>query len=179
MGVNLAAKNKIKFVNGLTHQQLDNLPPQTRPDYTLINTTQEWHLFFEWLENTQPQVLLIDGLCSLLDMGVSVDAATWFFECCQRIVERAGGRLVVAMYLDEFSEPLARRIVRLAHYVLSMQELLSGASSDVSGQLTAVPGHLYSQVHDARSEFKPISLHYRVSDTTVQFFSPGQSHTVL
>ncbi|KAJ1826955.1 hypothetical protein LPJ56_001923 [Coemansia sp. RSA 2599] len=115
----------------------------------------------------------------MLDLGEDVEVVVDFVGRCKRIVESNGGRLVVGLFLDEFTHPLVCRLVRLAHYYLGFEPLVSGSSSDVSGQLTVVPGHLYCQVHDSAQEFKPMLLHYRVSDTTVQFFSPGQSRIVL
>ncbi|KAJ1882401.1 Elongator subunit elp6 [Coemansia sp. RSA 1722] len=115
----------------------------------------------------------------MLDLGEDLDTVVEFVTCCKRIVEGNGGRFVVGMFLDEFTQPLVCRLVGFAHYYLGFEPLSSGSSSDVSGQLTVVPGHLYCQIHDSSQEFKPMLLHYRVSDTTVQFFSPGQSRIVL
>ncbi|ORX71069.1 hypothetical protein DL89DRAFT_321519 [Linderina pennispora] len=138
MGVH---RPKIHFVNALTDFSLDALPSATRPKLT-------------WLAG-QPEntTLVVDGLCSLMDQGMSAVQAL------------LGGRLVVSVFLDEFTEKLVRALARRSHYVFNFEGLASGASSDVSGQLTAT--------------FKPVHLHYKVADTAVQFFSPGQSRTVL
>ncbi|KAJ2831259.1 hypothetical protein GGI24_001633 [Coemansia furcata] len=169
MGV---SAQSLHFVNALIPADLSSLPPATRPHYTL----GEWPEFFAWLAERPPGVVIIDGLCSLLDQGRDAQA---FFAGCQRVVEaQEGGRLVVNMFVDdENSELLAHAMVRRSHYVLSCAALASGASNDVSGQLTAVAGHLLCQL--PRGSFKPMDLHYKVSDTTVQFFSPGQSRIVL
>ncbi|KAJ2714472.1 Elongator subunit elp6 [Coemansia spiralis] len=177
MGVAVAQRN-FSFVNGLVQADFSNLPPATRPHFTL----REWPEFFAWLAAQPPSVLLIDGLCTLLDLGHSCAAVVDFFAACQRIVEdkQAGqSGLVVNILVDDFSEPLARALIRRSHYVFSFEGLASGASNDVSGQLTVAPGHLLCQVPSAARGFKPALLHYQVADTTVQFFSPGQSSTVL
>ncbi|KAI8320326.1 hypothetical protein GQ54DRAFT_298712 [Martensiomyces pterosporus] len=176
MGINLT-KHKIQFVNALTQAPLSALPSATRPHYTL----SEWPEFFAWLAQQPPSVLIIDGLCSLLDQGRTVDEAVWFFGACQRITEEkreGGARLVANVFLDEFTELLVRSVVRKAHYFFNFEALSSGASTDVSGQLTVVPGHLNCQLRSEK-QFKPVLLHYKVTDTTVQFFSPGQARTVL
>ncbi|KAJ2693108.1 hypothetical protein H4218_006163 [Coemansia sp. IMI 209128] len=180
MGVNLL-NHQIQFVNALRPLDLTSLPPATRPHFTL-GAQDQWPRFFEWLAEQPPSVVVIDGLCSLLDQGHGLDTVLSFFTRCQSVVESgglAGARLVVNMFVDdEGTEPLAYAVVRRSHYVLSFEALSSGASSDVSGQLTAVAGHLLCQLPDSKS-FKPTALHYKVSDTTVQFFSPGQSRIVL
>ncbi|KAJ2811113.1 hypothetical protein H4S07_002264, partial [Coemansia furcata] len=128
MGVNAQS---LQFVNALIPADLSSLPPATRPHYTL----GEWPEFFAWLAERPPGVVIIDGLCSLLDQGRD---AQGFFAGCQRIVEAQKGRLVVNMFVDdENSELLAHAVVRRSHYVLSCAALASGASNDVSGQLTA------------------------------------------
>ncbi|KAJ2744577.1 Elongator subunit elp6 [Coemansia sp. BCRC 34301] len=174
MGVNLL-NQPIKFVNALSTHDTSGLPPATRPHFTIT----EWPIFLEWLEGQPPGVVIVDGLCSLLDQGWGLDAVVAVFVACQRIVESQGGRLVVNLFADdEDSELLAHAVLRRAHYTLSLEGLASGASSDVSGQLTAVAGHLHCQLSEGKA-FKPTILHYKVSDTTVSFFSPGQSRIVL
>ncbi|KAJ2820060.1 Elongator subunit elp6 [Coemansia erecta] len=177
MGVNMT-RHRLQFVSGLVSADFSALPPATRPHFAL----DEWPEFFQWLDAQPPSLVIIDGLCSLLDQGHSVDRVLQFFVSCQRIVEAKaeGGHaaLVVNVLLDEFSELLVRSMIRRAHYFFSFEALASGASSDVSGQLTVVPGHLHCQIQETQA-FKPALLHYRVSDATVQFFSPGQSSTVL
>ncbi|KAJ2572303.1 Elongator subunit elp6 [Coemansia sp. RSA 1836] len=172
MGVNLSTQ-PLQFVNALSTHDTGVLPPTTRPHFTI----QEWPVFFDWLKEQKPAVVIIDGLCSLVDQGL--DALRFFVEC-QRIVESwATGSLVVNMFVDdEGSESLAHCVLRRAHYALSLEGLASGASTDVSGQLTAVAGHLHCQLLESKA-FKPTALHYKVSDTTVLFFSPGQSRIVL
>ncbi|KAJ1954764.1 Elongator subunit elp6 [Linderina pennispora] len=171
MGVH---RPKIHFVNALTDFSLDALPSATRPKLTVNG---DWPRFYQWLAG-QPEntTLVVDGLCSLMDQGMSAAQAAGVFDTCRRITELLGGRLVVSVFLDEFTEKLVRALVRRSHYVFNFEGLASGASSDVSGQLTAVPGHLNCQTAKA---FKPVHLHYKVADTAVQFFSPGQSRTVL
>ncbi|KAJ2485959.1 Elongator subunit elp6 [Coemansia sp. RSA 2050] len=180
MGVNLL-NHQIQFVNALRPIDLSSLPPATRPHFTL-GSYDQWPEFYAWLEEQPPSVVVIDGLCSLLDQGHSLDTALSFFTRCQSVIEAgglAGARLVVNMLVDdEGTEPLAYAVVRRSHYVLSFKALSSGASSDISGQLTAVAGHLHCQLPASKS-FKPMVLHYKVSDTTVLFFSPGQSRIVL
>ncbi|KAJ1642845.1 Elongator subunit elp6 [Coemansia asiatica] len=177
-GIN-QTKHKTIFINALnTQNDLGaTLPQVTRPDYTLRRT--EWPEFFKFLDSFKQCTLFIDGVCSLLDLGEDVEVVGDFVVGCKRIVEGNNGRLIVGLFLDEFTDPLVSRLVRSAHYYLGFEPLASGSSADVSGQLTVVPGHLYCQVHDSSQEFKPMLLHYRVSDTTVQFFSPGQSRIVL
>ncbi|KAJ1727715.1 Elongator subunit elp6 [Coemansia biformis] len=177
MGVNLS-QHKLQFVNGLVQTDLSSLPAATRPHYTL----GEWPEFYAWLASQPPSVLVVDGLCTLLDLGHTCASVIGFVNACQRIVEdKRDGHcgLVVNMLLDEFSEPLARALIRRAHYAFNFEGLASGASIDVSGQLTVAPGHLLCQVPAAARDFKPALLHYRVSDTTVQFFAPGQPSIVL
>ncbi|KAJ2295073.1 Elongator subunit elp6 [Coemansia sp. RSA 2706] len=180
MGVNLA-RHKLQFVNGLVQADFSALPPATRPHFTL----DKWPEFFQWLNEQPPSLLIIDGLCSLLDQGFSMSQVLQFFVSCQRIAETKaeldGGYagLVVNVLLDEFSELLVRSMIRRSHYFFSFEGLSSGASNDVSGQLTVIPGHLHCQIQTQAKDFKPALLHYRVSDVTVQFFSPGQSSTVL
>ncbi|KAJ2883834.1 Elongator subunit elp6 [Coemansia aciculifera] len=180
MGVNLA-NHQIQFVNALLPLDLSSLPAATRPHFTL-GPKEQWPEFLKWLESQPPSVIIIDGLCSLLDQGHDLSTALWFFTACQRIVEShevSGARLVANMFVDDDNtEPLAHAVIRRSHYVLSFEALASGASSDVSGQLTAVAGHLHCQL-PASKTFKPTVLHYKVSDTTVLFFSPGQSRIVL
>ncbi|KAJ1948949.1 Elongator subunit elp6 [Linderina macrospora] len=173
MGVHLH-KHSFQFVNALTDFSLASLPAATRPHFSVNN---EWDKFYQWLAG-QPEhtTVVVDGLCSLLDQGKQVDQVVEVFDCCRRISELKGGRLVLSVFLDEFSEPLVRALTRRSHYVFSFDGLVSGASADVSGQLTVVPGHLNCQTTSA---FKPVLLHYKVADTTVQFFSPGQARTVL
>ncbi|KAI9505403.1 Elongator subunit elp6 [Coemansia spiralis] len=186
MGVNLG-KHKFQFVNALTRVDLASLPPATRPHFTV----EKWPEFFRWL-NEQPDncTLVVDGLCSLLDQGYDCDFAMWVFDSCQRIIEgkakKGAARLVVNLFLDDFSELLVRSLMRRSHYFFSFESLSSGSSTEVAGQLTVVPGHLHCQIQSDNSGtlqtqklFKSVLLHYRVSDTTVEFFSPGQSRMVL
>ncbi|KAJ2798890.1 Elongator subunit elp6 [Coemansia guatemalensis] len=182
MGVN-ASKHKLQFVNGLVETDLSSLPPATRPHFTL---SADWQEFYSWLNAQPPSLLIIDGLCSLLDLGHDVKTVMSFFTACQQIVGdwsvRAGGGyagLVANMLLDEFTELLAKSLIRRSHYFFNFEDLESGASTDVSGQLTAIPGHLHCQIQNSGNKFKPALLHYKVADTTVQFFSPGQSSTIL
>ncbi|KAJ2910339.1 Elongator subunit elp6, partial [Coemansia aciculifera] len=181
MGRNLQNHTPHQFVNALsTHQDFSALPAATRPHYTVT----EWPAFFQWLESQEPALVIIDGLCSLLDQGHSVKEAMGFFAACQRVVEGWGSeqaRFVVNLFADDegTAEELAYAVLRRSHYALSFEALASGASSDVSGQLTAVAGHLHCQLLKESRAFKPTVLHYKVSDTTVLFFSPGQSRIVL
>ncbi|PIA12748.1 hypothetical protein COEREDRAFT_12275 [Coemansia reversa NRRL 1564] len=182
MGVN-ASRHKLQFVNGLVETDLSSLPPTTRPHFTL---GADWTEFYSWLKSQPPSLLIIDGLCSLLDLGHDVKVVMSFFTACQQIVENWQVRsddgyagLVANMLLDEFTELLARSLIRRSHYFFNFEDLESGASTDVSGQLTAIPGHLHCQIQSGSSKFKPALLHYKVTDTTVQFFSPGQSSTIL
>lgn len=178
MGVNLT-KHPIKFVNALTdpHTDLTSLPPATRPHFTLSHPDE----FFQWLKDQPACVFIIDGLCSMLDQGHTTEEVLRFFCICQRIMEDQGSRLVVNIFADEFTEVLLRSLIRRCHYVFCFEGLSSGTSTDVSGQLTVVPGHRYCQLvsADDAKRWKSMLLHYKVSDTLVQFFSPGQSSIVL
>ncbi|KAJ2076604.1 Elongator subunit elp6 [Coemansia sp. RSA 988] len=182
MGVNVS-KHKLQFVNGLVEADLSNLPPATQPHFTL---GADWADFYGWLKDQSPSLLIIDGLCSLLDLGHNVKRVMSFFTACQQIVEdwsvRSDGGytgFVANILLDEFTELLAKSLIRKSHYFFNFEDLESGASTDVSGQLTAIPGHLHCQIQNGSSKFRPALLHYKVTDTTVQFFSPGQSSTIL
>ncbi|KAJ2556354.1 Elongator subunit elp6 [Coemansia sp. RSA 1933] len=181
MGVNLTKQSGFQFVNALRPVPVDELPMATRPHYSVT----EWNEFFGWLERMPGCTLVIDGLCSLLDQGHSCDFVLGIVHACQRIVdnkvsEGGNARLVVTMFLDDYSEPLARSLVRISHYLFSFEGLSSGSSTEVAGQLTVVPGHLFCRIQTLPAKsFKPVLLHYRVSDTSVEFFSPGQSRMVL
>ncbi|KAI7822765.1 hypothetical protein BX661DRAFT_58080 [Kickxella alabastrina] len=204
------AKTKFKFVNALATTMvgqkeggLEALPLVTRPDYTLRRG--EWSGFFQWLSDQTTiaaaaaaaatveveqgeqggVVLVVDGLCSLVDLGMDISEVVWFMDCCRRVLG-SKGRIVVGVLLDEFTEDLVRELVRKSHYYFGFTALVSGSSRDISGQVTVVPGQLYCQLQNLQNnsggggrEFKPLVLHYCVSDTNVQFFSPGQSHIVL
>ncbi|KAJ2483691.1 Elongator subunit elp6 [Coemansia sp. RSA 2131] len=176
MGVH-TNRHDLKFVNALARGDFSQLPQATRPHFTL----NEWPEFFQWLCEQPPSTVILDGVCSLLDVGHSENSVMQFIGSCQRIVEEKAqsgyAALVVNVLLDEFSESLVRSVVRRAHFLFSFEGLASGASSGVSGQLTVVPGHLFCQLQ--QRTFSPALLHYQVSDATVQFFSPGQSSTVL
>ncbi|KAJ1666256.1 Elongator subunit elp6 [Coemansia sp. RSA 1813] len=186
MGVNLAKQRGFQFVNALTLKNVDysDLPAATRPHFTVT----EWSGFFRWLCDSQPPgcTLIIDGLCSLLDQGFGCDFVSGIVDTCQRIIEdkaiksNGAARLVIMLFLDDFTEPLVRSLIRRSHYFFNFEGLSSGSSTEVAGQLTVVPGHLYCHIQAQSSgKFKPVLLHYRVSDTTVEFFSPGQSRMVL
>ncbi|KAJ1859810.1 Elongator subunit elp6 [Coemansia sp. RSA 2703] len=175
MGVNLSKHSGMHFINGLTQNDLSSLPAATRPALTLHN---KWVEFFHYLSGLPGCTLILDGLCLLADTQ-GLEKAVWFFEACQRIVEQTGGRLVVNVYLDEWTEQLVKRLIRRAHYYLAFEALGSGTAAEVSGQLKAAPAHLYCQISAREKGFKPAMLHYKVSDSTVQFFSPGQSRIVL
>ncbi|KAI9471282.1 Elongator subunit elp6 [Coemansia sp. RSA 990] len=178
MGVNLT-RHKFQFVNALLQADFSELPQPTRPHYTLA----KWPAFFEWLNEQPPSMVIVDGLCALLDQGHTVNQVLQFMLSCQRIVETKAessfAALAINVFLDEFSEVLVRSMIRRAHFMFNFTGLSSGASSDVAGQLTVIPGHLHFRIQDKLQEFKPSALHYRVSDATVQFFSPGQSSVVL
>ncbi|KAJ2008330.1 Elongator subunit elp6 [Coemansia thaxteri] len=178
MGVNLASQQNLQFVSALaapvSQDLLSNLPPATRPHFVL--DPDNWPAFFNWLNAQPPSLLIIDGLCSLLDQGMAADRALSFFKACQS----SAAKLVVCMFADdETSVPLAHAIVRRCHHVFSFDGLVSGASTDVSGQLTVVGGHLLCQLPNEQRSFKPVVLHYKISDSSVHFFSPGQSRIVL
>ncbi|KAJ1732570.1 Elongator subunit elp6 [Coemansia sp. Benny D160-2] len=203
MGVNLARHpGRFQFVDALTPAPVGAelagsgmVATATRPHFSVPDRA-DWSGFFGWLADAQPPgcTVVVDGLCSLLDQGLGCDFAVGFVDTCRRIVEakaaRGAGaaRLVATLFLDDFSEALARSLVRRSHYVLSFEALASGSSTEVAGQLTVVPGHLFCHIQKKEreaeekqpaAEFKPALLHYRVSDTTVEFFSPGQSRMVL
>ncbi|KAJ1800163.1 Elongator subunit elp6 [Coemansia sp. RSA 2399] len=183
MGVNLTKQQEFQFVNALTPAGLDcsELPAATRPHYTVT----EWTQFFGWLNQLPACTLIIDGLCSLLDQGYECDYVLRIADTCQRIVgDKASGdgraRLVITMFLDDFTEPLVRSLIRRSHYFFSFEGLSSGSSTEVAGRLTVVPGHLHCRIQTkASGKFKPVLLHYKISDTSVEFFSPGQSRMVL
>ncbi|KAJ2660869.1 Elongator subunit elp6 [Coemansia sp. RSA 1200] len=194
MGVNLARQPGFQFVDALTSAGVglagsELVAAATRPHFAVADRA-DWSGFFRWLAHSQPPgcTVVVDGLCSLLDQGFGCAFVVNFVDTCRRIIEAkaaqntGAARLVATLFLDDFSEALARSLIRRSHYFLSFEALASGSSTEVAGQLTVVPGHLFCHIQEeeqSAAKFKPALLHYRVSDTTVEFFSPGQSRMVL
>jgi len=75
---------------------------------------------------------------------------------------------------DVEQEVFATSLMHITDVILSVRPLTSGFSREVHGQLSLIRGPRFN----TDITFTPNCLHYRIMDTTVQFFLPGHPSSV-
>lgn len=197
-GVNLrqqAAEGKVKVIEGLKlmsevlkndFQEADHpfsfiLEPSEQPLrnlYHVIRRTVE-----PWRENDERFVLVIDGVSSLLNLGVLSSQIEIFVNYCRTLIEGNNnsdylGVLVIVTKScgkDEDASLIINSLAQCCVVHMSLEALSTGFSREIHGNLRFIFNH--TSPHHALPDVQ--LFQYKMEDKNIKLFAPGTSASVL
>ncbi|OMJ08188.1 hypothetical protein AYI70_g11709 [Smittium culicis] len=125
----------------------------------------------------------VHALGNLVDIGVPARALRMFIDTLKEYLEQSSGYLVVLTGCEQqvISEldssddyvVLLRGLVRKSDVVVQVENLVSGYSAEVTGQMS-----MYAQPHYKAEIPGPKVLFYKTMETKTNYFAPGQQATI-
>ncbi|XP_068221579.1 elongator complex protein 6 [Palaemon carinicauda] len=197
-GMNLrqqATEGKVKVIEGLklmsevinedfqdaNHPFSFMLEPSKQPLRNLYNIILE--TVESWRENKEHFVLIIDGVSSLLNLGVLSSEIEIFLNYCRTLIEGddgckyAGVLIIVTKSYgrDEDTVHLVNRLAQCSAVHMSLEALSTGFSREVHGNLRLIFNH--ASPHLSLPDVQ--LFQYKMEDKNIRLFAPGTSAGVL
>ena len=166
----LREQKKLVFIDVMSTMLQDVLDdsPAKNPDKSLEGLCQQI------LDAaSEPCFLIVDHLSILSHLGYSTRSQLVFTNKLLRHTRDKGGKLLVSYSLStNHIDSLATYLQRTADLSFLIEDLKTGRSKDVSGNLCIA-------TRDENGAFSRKDLQYRLEERTVKVFAPGTSGAVL
>jgi len=149
------------FSNAVAH---DSFSLKPLFDLITINITDD-----------SPTVILLDDICSLVNIGIPVQIIADFVHYCKTLTLQKSISFVFLTHLDEDPDYIVLHswLKRYATLEIDVKALKSGYSKELSGDMNIVRRDLYQSITIEKR------LHFKLLDKDVKFYAPGTSSVVL